>query len=205
MPTPFPQPTLPAEVEWTTAEQNFRDEEPRRLFPENQDSNWGLVRKTFSDVMDDIHDKLHTIYTEMFPQTAVLFLDEWEFMVGLPRNPANKTIEQRRAAVIARLRAGPFTRQWRYDIVNSYISPIFGESIKLYPPGVPLVPDGVPIFNDFVPGPYFRIDETVEDFYYEIKILDTVVGVDEEGLTATLNYLQYAGLHFAIVYVPGPL
>lgn len=198
----FPQPTLPPETIWTDAEQTFRDEEPRRLFPENQDSNWGLLRHIFSVVMDDIHQKLHLIYTEMFPQTSVTWLDEWEYMVGLPRNPANKTLEQRRAAVIARLNAGPWTRQKRYDLIDSFIRPTFGEAIKLLPPGVELVVDGVPIFNDTPEGDYFIVKEIVGTYYYEIQIIDTLFGLDEIGLGAALDYIQYGGLHHFIRYVP---
>ena len=194
-------PSLPAEGIWTDAELTFRDDEPRRLFPENQDSNWGLKRKIFSDVMDDIHSKLALIYAEMFPQSSTEFLDEWERMVGLPRNPTGKTISQRRAAVMAILRQGPFTRTRRNRVVDDYISATFGEAIKLLPPGVELTAGGVPIFNDIPVGQYFRVLEFVEDFYYEIQILSTITGIDEVGLKNALSFIQYAGLRYRLVYV----
>lgn len=194
-------PVLPPETTWTDAEFTYRDDEPRRLFPENQDSNWGLKRKNFSDVMDDIHSKLLLIYTEMFPQTSTNFLDEWERLVGLPRNPANKTLAARRALVLSRLQQGPFTRPRRLNIVRAYIEATFGEAIRLLPEGVALVADGVPIYNDTPLGEYVRIYEIVESFYYEIQILSTITGVDEIGMRAALEFVQYAGLHFTIVYV----
>lgn len=195
------QPVLPPEGLWTDAELTFRDEEPRRLFPENQDSNWGLLRKVFSTELDDLHQKLNLIYTEMFPQTSVEFLDEWERLCGLPRNPFGKTLTERRSLIIARLQQGPFTRSRRYQIVKAFIDATFGESIKLLPGGVPIPLEGIPIFNDVPEGEYFRIVEVVEDFYYEIQILSSITGVDEAGMTAALEYVQYSGLHFEIVYV----
>jgi hypothetical protein len=194
-------PTLPAELPWTDAEFTFRDDEPRRLFPENQDSNWGLKRKNFSDIMEDIHQKLHLIYVEMFPQTSTLFLDEWERLVGLPRNPANKSVTQRRAAILARLQQGPFTRTRRNNIIDDYITATFGESIKLYPEGVPMVVAGTPIYNDVPIGQYFRVLEYIENFHYEIQILSTITGIDEAGLINSLTFVQYAGLSFHITYV----
>lgn len=196
----MPQPILPLEEQFTDAEFIFRDDEPRRLFPENQDSNWGLLRKIFSDVIDDVHKQLETIYIEMFPQTSVEFLDEWERIAGLPRNPAGKTISERRSAVMARLQQGPFTRSRRYKLVKDFIDPTFGEAIRILPEGVALVPEGVPIYNDTPIGEYFRIIETVELFYYEIQILRPI-SIDELGLRNALTYIQYSGLHFQIVYV----
>lgn len=194
-------PTLPPEEPFTDAEFTFRDDEPRRLFPENQDSNWGLKRKNFSDVMDDIHRKLALIYVEMFPQTSTLFLDEWERLVGLPRNPANKTVSSRRAAILARLQQGPFTRSRRNNIIDDFITATFGESIKLFPEGVTLLPAGVPIYNDVPVGQYYRVLEFVEDFSYEIQILSTITGVDEVGMRQALEFVQYAPLRFHITYV----
>lgn len=195
------QPTLPPEVDFTDAEFTFRDDEPRRLFPENQDSNWGLKRKIFSDIVADIHAKLYLIYGEMFPQTAINFLDEWERLVGLPRNPIGMTIQDRRALVMARLQQGPFTRSRREKIVRSFIDATFGVAIKLLPEGVALVPEGVPIYNDTPDGEYFRIIEEVETYYYEIQILRTISGINEQGMRNALEYVQYSGLHFNIVFV----
>jgi hypothetical protein len=197
----IPFPDLPVEGLWTEAELTFRDDEPRRLFPENQDSNWGLLRKNFSDVMADIHTKLALIWNEMFPQTATTFLDEWERVAGLPRNPAGKTLAQRRSSVLARLQQGPFTRTRRNNVIDNFITATFGEAIKLLPEGVALTGDGVPIYNDVPPGEYFRVLEYVEDFYYEIQILSTISGVDEAGLANSLNFIQYGGLRWRLVYV----
>lgn len=194
-------PPLPAEEQFTDAEFTFRDDEPRRLFPENQDSNWGYKRKLFSDVMDDIHKKLYLIYVEMFPQTSSEFLDEWERMVGLPRNPAGKTIYQRQILVLQRMRQGPFSRPRRDRVIDDFINVTFGQAIRLYPPGVELVPAGVPIYNDTPAGDYFRVLEFVEDFYYEIQILTLLSGIDELGLRNALTWMQYAGLRYRIVYV----
>jgi hypothetical protein len=200
MPPPFPP--LPPEAPFTDAEFNFRDDEPRRLFPENQDSNWGLLRRIFTDQLDDIYKKLQLIYYEMFPQSSTEFLDEWERMVGLPRNPANRTTSQRRALILARLQQGPFTHTRRWNIVDEFIRATFGQAIRLYPPGVELVPEGVPIYNDTPPGEYFQIKEIVTTFYYEIQVLDTLSGINTLGLNNALTWIQYAGLHYRIRYLP---
>src|SRR4051794_29165101 len=98
--TPF-QPTLPDEIQFTDAEFAFMEDCPPKLFPENQDSNLGLIRKIFCDRTQELADQQQTIYNERFVPTAEQFLDEWEIDTGLPINPTGISIAQRRSNILA--------------------------------------------------------------------------------------------------------
>jgi Bacteriophage Mu-like, Gp48 len=194
------QPTLPPEDLFTDPEFNFMEESPRGFFPENQDSNWGLKRKVFSDVIWELNRQLHTIYSEIFPTTSQTFLDEWEETTGLPQNPASKTLGQRRQAVLNRLRGGPFTRTQRRNIVESYITATFGGPIIFLPPGVEMLVGGQPLYNE--PGDVkqlYMILETVEQFKYEVRI-KTGMALDQVGLERDLRWFTPAGLFIIFNY-----
>jgi len=188
------QPTLPPEGNFTDPELNFIDESPRGFFPENQDSNWGWKRKVFTDKIQIAFDQLNLIYSEMFPVSSQDFLDEWEETVGIPQNPPNKTLAQRRSMVINRLRGGPFTRRQRREIVESYLTATFGDPILLLPPGHALSVGGSPLYNE--PGnveQLYMILETVEQFKYEVRI-KTAMAIDQVGLQRDLKWFTPAGL-----------
>lgn len=160
------QPTLPAEELFTDAEFAYIEESPPGLFPENQNSNFGLKRKIFSDRIQELIEQQNTIYNEMFVKTASQFLDEWEREYGLPVAPTNFTIAQRRSAVLNRILKGPFTDPRRRRIIENYIGSTFGTVIQLTPDGVPMAVAGVPLFSEAAPlstlysvrdnGPYGR-------------------------------------------------
>jgi hypothetical protein len=196
------QPILPAEKPLTDAEWSFIAEEPPKFFPGNQDSNWGLLRRIFSDWIQLGQDQLDLIWAERFAQTSSQFLDEWEREVGLPMNPPNQTLQQRRDAVLARLRKGPFTRTQRRNIVESYLfSLAYGEPIKLFPPGVDLGPEGgvagvpgVPIYGE--PGlvkDMYRIYEDIPRFRYNVCI-DSDFTPDVFALQRDLDHFTPAGI-----------
>jgi uncharacterized protein YmfQ (DUF2313 family) len=145
--TPF-QPTLPAEVPWTDAEFAFFDDSPEHLFPDNQNSNAGLFRKLFSDVIQALIEQQNLLYNERFIDTSTQFLDEYERMVGLPPNPASKTIQQRRYEVALRLIRGPFTRARRDEVIERYIAATFGPPVELTAPGVPITAAGIPLYAE---------------------------------------------------------
>lgn len=195
-----PQPTLPTEELFTDPEFNFMEESPRGFFPENQDSNWGYKRKVFSDVIWEIYQQFHLIYSEIFPASSQTYLDEWEYMVGLPQNPANKTLQQRRVMVLNRLRGGPFTRTQRRNIVESYITATFGDPIILLPPGHGLEIAGTPLYNE--PGDVtqlYMIVETVPSFQYEVRI-KTGMALDQVGLERDLRWYTPAGIFIIFNY-----
>jgi hypothetical protein len=194
------QPTLPPEGAFTNPELNFIDESPRGFFPENQDSNWGWKRKVYTDEIQELFDQLELIYAEAFPQTSQEFLDEWEFMVGLPQSPQNKTLAQRRSRVINRLRGGPFTRTMRREIIESYITATFGDPILLLPPGVEMIVAGQPLYNE--PGDVtqlYMVLETVEQFQYEVRI-KSGMGIDQVGLERDLRHFTPAGIFIIFNY-----
>ena len=194
------QPILPVEGAYTDPELNFIDESPRGFFPENQDSNWGWKRKVFTDQVQELFDQLNLIYGEIFPQTSTYYLDEWEEAMGLPQNPPNKTLEQRRQAVLNRLRGGPFTRTQRREIVESYIRATFGDPIKLLPAGVEMIVAGQPLYNE--PGDLaslYSILETIPSFQYEVRI-QSGLAIDQVGLERDLRWFTPAGISIIFNY-----
>ena len=112
------QPILPSPVAWTETELNYADEEPPGFFPDNQDSNWGYLRKIFTDQMQKVIAQMDMLYTERFVVNSTQLLQLWEEEVGLPVNPALATIAQRRTNILNRLRVGPFTRERREAVVG---------------------------------------------------------------------------------------
>jgi hypothetical protein len=142
------QPTLPAEVPFTDAEIAFMDESPPGLFPENQNSNFGyVIRKIFSDRVQELINQLNTIYNEKFVLTSVTYLDEWEETVGLPVNTGLFTQSQRRNLILNRLRKGPFTRASRRAIVESFITATFGDAPGFDPAGIAIDSSGIPLYS----------------------------------------------------------
>jgi hypothetical protein len=196
------QPTLPAEGQWTEAEFIFEEESPPGLFPENQDSNFGfIIRKIFADLAQNISDWQNTLYNEKFVETSTQFLDQWEIEVGLPPNPADLSISDRRANVIARLQHGPFTRTRRYNTVARYVETTFGAVIQLVPAGVEIPSGGIPIYGEAGDvSTLFAIYEDIPNFHYTIWIASTNTP-DLPTLTAELKRITPAGISFNITNV----
>jgi hypothetical protein len=194
-----PQPTLPPEVALTDAEYNFMQEEPPRFFPQNQDSNWGLKRRIFSNQSQQLINQLDLIYSERWPMTSVQFLDEWERLTQLPMNPTSKTIGQRRNSIIARLRGGPWTRSMRRGIIEGYLEVLaFGDPIALLPPGVGFDASGIPIYDEpGVVSAMYRVYEDVQRFRYKVKI-DSSHSPDLVSMQRDLQHAQYGGLTLII-------
>ena len=193
------QPTLPAEVPFTDAELAFLDESPPGLFPENQNSNLGLLRKIFSDLVQELINQQNTIYNEHFVDTALQFLDEWELQVGLPSNPTGLTTQQRRNLVTNKLRVGPFTRTRRDAIVKSFVSATLGDAVQLTPAGVALTGSGVPLYSGLTSlvGAY-TITENISGFSFTITVAQGVT-LDTVALTRELNRVVPAGISFSVV------
>lgn len=196
------QPVLPAEVAFTEAELIFMDESPPGLYPENQDSNFGfIIRKIFSDLAQNISDWQLTLYNEKFVETSTMFLDQWEIEVGLPPNPADQSISDRRANVLARLQHGPFTRTRRYNTVQRYVETTFGNVIQLVPAGVPIPGTGIPIYGEAGDvSTLFEIFEDIPNFHYTVWIASTNMP-DLVALTAELKRITPAGISFNITNV----
>lgn len=187
------QPFLPAEIPLTKAERSYANDQPV-IFPENQDSNWGLKRKIFSDQIQALIDQQTRIWIERFVSRAEVFLDEWEYMAGIPENPPNLTTDGRRQRILARIRTGPFTDSRRRVIIEPYITATFGTSVELSPSGVSLV-GGIPLMADASGDPrqYYRIYEDVRNFKYYVFVRSDVTP-DTASLVRDLDRITPAGI-----------
>lgn len=198
------QPTLPPEEPFTDAELAFLDDSPPDLFPDNQNSNLGLIRRILSNFIQELIEQQATIWNEKFIQTASLFVDMHEIEYGLPVAPTGRELGQRRQDVLARKTRGPFTRSRRASVVEKYIVATFGEPVMLTFDGVALVPGGIPLHSEVAPVTFtYRIVENITGFSYTVRLLSTVTP-DIAGLTRELNRLTPSGITFSIIQVPDP-
>jgi len=196
----FFQPEIESEFPLTDAELGFMEDSPPHIYPDNQNSNLGtVIRKPWSDRIDELVIQQDTLYTERFAQTSLLFLDEWERAVGLPINPQLRTVEQRRIDVMIRLQKGPFTRTRRRQIVEQYIAYTqFGAAVILLPPGVELVSGGVPLYAEAgAVNTVYRIYEDVPAFRYAVYIRSDVTP-DMTAVNRELKRATPAGISFTI-------
>jgi hypothetical protein len=194
------QPVLPLPVPFTEAEKNLADEEPPSLFPDNQNSNWGFLRKIFADKIQEISDQIGTLYQERFPLSSQLYLDKWEYEVGLPSPSSSLSTAQRRQAIVSRLNTGLFTRTRRKLIVENYLAATYGDAIQLTPSGVALVPAGVPIYSGLTAGvgTLYTITEDIPNFHYTVTI-NPAVTPDLVNMTRELERITPSGISFDIV------
>jgi hypothetical protein len=192
------QPILPPEGAPTRAEKFFIEVQPA-LFPPNQDSNWGLKRKIWTDQVQALIDQQDSIWRERFVATSVDFVDEWEREVGIPVAPATYDLNQRRQAVLSRLRTGPFREPMLRTMIEPFISATFGVSVELTPSGVSLA-GGIPLFADAAGDPkqYYRLYFDPQNYAYTLYIRSDVTPdtttllrdlqrVTPAGMTITLN------------------
>lgn len=170
------QPTLPPEGKLTDAEAGYINDQPPELFPENQDSNFGLKRRLWTDRAQEGIDQINTIYNELFVKTSILFLDEWERQLGLPMNPPGITLGNRRARVIARVMRGPFTRNRVMFVLDTFLEPaIGGDSIQLVPQGTAIPVGGLPLYSGVADiESVYRIYENPSTYTYEIWVRSEV-------------------------------
>lgn len=191
------QPILPAPGAFTESELNYKDEEPPRLFPDNQDSNWGLLRRIYSDQVQNVRDQIDILYTERFVANANVLLTTWENEVGLPPNPPLLTIAQRRSNILNRLRIGPFTRERRKGVVESFFLATFGQPLQFLPPGIDL--SNAAFYSEYsgAPSTLYRIYEDVRNFTYTVMIVNTSTP-DIASMTRELTRITPAGISFTI-------
>lgn len=195
-------PVVPPVAPFTDIERDFVDNEPPGLFPVDQTSYWGQIRKVQADLLQDLVDMMDQWYRNLDPNTVdESDISEWEFIEGLPVAPAGKSLEERRAAVISRRARGPLTRARRRAIVESFISSVVGPPLQFFPDGIPFTPDGMQFFSD--PGAVtskYEIVEDIPNFTYTVYVL-TSAGVDEAGLTRELERATPAGIDFELSLV----
>lgn len=191
--------SVPPEGLYTEAEIRFIQNSPPGLWPDNQDSYFGQVRKTVTDVSQELRDILLALYINMSPETADVYLDRWEVMVGLPANPAGKNLARRRADVLARLKRGAFQRWKRDRLINDFIvASVQGSPATFTPEGIDFT-GGIPLYNENISNlaVAFRVYEWVQNFTYLVKIASGYV-VDIPGLQRQLEWLTPAGISFTI-------
>lgn len=193
------QPSLPPEGEYSELELKFISESPEGLWPDNQNSNFGLHRKVVCDALQETLDQMDMLFNERFPATSINFLGRWEEMLLIPINPQNKTIDERRNIVIGRLVRGRFTRSQRITLIAGFINVTFGPPVLITPDGIPIPPEGIPFFGGLegAPEDFFTVTEDIENFHYTI-VIDPAVDVDAENLTRALTRVNPAGIDFNI-------
>lgn len=198
------QPNLPAEGSYTDLEQLFISEQPKNLWPVNQNSNFGAVRKTLTGKLQDALTTLAELSQERFVATSLAegYLGRWEAEVGLPVAPTGRSEAERRALVLGRLRKGAFTRQLRREIVEAHIQVTFGAPVELTPGGVPITGDGIALFSEGgVVTDLYSITENVTDFSYAVRISDTLTP-DMISLERELRRVTPGWIDFSVDLVP---
>jgi len=191
---PNSQPNLPAEGSYTDLEQLFISEQPKNLWPVNQNSNLGAIRSVLTGLLQDALNTLSQLSIERYAHTASGYLTRWEGEVGLPKAPTGKTEAQRRTLVLGRLTKGPFRRARRIEIVESYIQATFGTPASLTPEGLSLDASGISLLSEAgVVTSLYRIYEDVKNFSYDVRIKDTV-DPDFVGMTRELGRIEPGGI-----------
>ncbi len=182
--------------EYSDLERLFIAEQPRFLWPENQETNFGALRKALTDLPQLALDQLFALALEMFVATADGYLPLWESQVGLPPNPS-APIGLRRATILERTRKTPFTRERRRKIIERYLQGQLGESVALVPEGVALTPEGIPLYSgetEDVTNLYFVL-EIIDEFryvvYFALGATPDLVALERE-----LEFFTPAGISF---------
>jgi hypothetical protein len=223
------QPTLPPESSFNDIELFIIAESPPWLWPENQDSNFGALRRIMSLPKQDAVDTLSIMWSELFLNTAVDYLDRWERNLGLPPAPAGWSISKRRWVAKGRAQRRPFTEQRRVDVVWYFIAETLGSPIELRDSGVPIPPEGLELRNEMAFDPMgfdvgvrlyntgiptsawedgiplsgqsiFTIIEDISNFSYEVRILNTYAL--DPALERELQWMTPAGITGKVNYVP---
>lgn len=189
--------SIPPEERYGEVEIDLIDFEPPGLFPTNQDSVWGQVRKVYADYMqENFVDVLAQWYVNLDPNTVnAADMDEWEYMLGIP-NGAGLALERRRAFVLARMEVGPFTYSRRERLVELMISLTFGQAAELTLDGLSLDGAGVPLYSGLtdLAGTY-RIYEDVPNYSYQLVVLNSI---PVEGLDRELRRITPAGITLTV-------
>lgn len=190
----------------TDANLDFVESSPPGLFPDNDDSDFGIViRVPFTDRIQDLIGQQDTIYNERFVSTSTEFLDEWETETGTPTNPSGLTTAQRQSLVLSRIRKGPFTRALRDSVISEFValaeSP--GTPVSLTPSGVALTSAGLGLYSGISgldTSTLFSVVEDIPNFAYHVYIIDTIT-VDIPSLTRELDRITPAHLTYDITSV----
>lgn len=196
MPFPSDQPALPVEGAFSEMERLFISEEPPGVFPPNQNSNWGLIRRIVTNQLEIARGQLDDLHNEMYVETASGLLADWETQQGLPVS-TNYDDAHRRTTVASRVMQTPFTRTRRKEIVERFINDTFGTPAEFSSGGISLS-GGIALHSE--PGDVsslYHIIENVENFSYEVQISNSV-DPDLTGLERELTWFTPAHISFTI-------
>lgn len=197
MPPPNPQPNLPAEQAFTDIELLWLDEQPGGLFPDNQNSNYGFLRRVISDELEEARVQLDELFNEMFPESASAYLSLWEADFGLPNGSGVLTDAQRRTQILSRLLQAPFTNTRRRNLVERFITDTFGTPAAFTASGISLA-GGIPLRAAAgAVSSLYRIYENVKTYSYAVWILNTV-NPDITSLTRELTWMTPSGITFTV-------
>lgn len=191
-------PTIPPEGTYTDAERRFIANQPPGLWPENQDSAFGQLRRVLTDEVQINRDKVDSLAQELFISTASQYLSLWEEELGVAIAPSGKTVAQRRAVLLSRLKHGASTRALRDAIVAEFVSTTFGQPSAFTLAGIPLTAGGIPLYGDLAdPSTLYRIYEDPSTFSYLVRIKNTNTP-DINALARELTRITPAGISFTI-------
>lgn len=201
-PMPNTQPILPAEGVPTDMEQVFISEQPANLFPVNQNSNFGTLRKIVTDELQAAIDNLLFLSDETFIKTSTEYLGLWETEMGLPKNLLGMSTALRRTFLLNRRSIAPFTRTRRRLLVELFIIETFGSVVQFTVDGIPLDAGGIPLFDD--PGDVsalYSITENITNFSYQVWV-DSGQDIDQNGLERELGWITPSWISWSITRVP---
>jgi hypothetical protein len=199
MPMPNPQPTLPVETVTTDLEQLFISEQPAGILPENQNSNFGTLRKVLTDEMQIALDQITTLFANLFIATADTDgLTQWETELGLPNAAGSRPDARRRTDLGSHRSLALFTRTRRRLLVEKFITDTFGAPPEFSPGGISLV-GGIPLASESSGSidTLYNIIEDIPNFSYEVQISNSV-DPDIPGLTRELLWMTPAHISFTI-------
>lgn len=199
---PNTQPILPAEGVKTDMEQLFISEQPPNLFPENQNSNFGALRKLITDELQEVIDQLLFLSNETFIKTSTEYLGLWEDEMGLPKNLLGMSVGLRRTFLLNRRSIAAFTRTRRRLLVELFIIETFGDVVEFTVDGIALTAGGVPLFDDAGDvSTLYSITEDITNFSYEVWV-DSGQDIDQDGLERELGWITPSWISWSITRVP---
>lgn len=204
-------PTLPVEVPYTDIERDMIENEPPGMFPEDQNSYWGQVRKLFADYLQaNALDLFTAWYNNLDPRNVdANDISEWEDRVGVPGDRSAITLAARRGFVQNRLRMGAFSRSLVNDIIETFLNAVLivaSGSTTFGSGGILLGSGGATLFSGVTGDPktMYRVYFDYMNRVYYVRILNTL-GEDLSGLTRELQRITPAGWTLNISDVANPL
>ena len=213
---PIPnQPPLPPEGTFSEIEKLIIDDSPANLWPENQNSNFGALRKVLSGPMQESSDVVTELFNEFFVITANKHLYRHEYQYGLP-DGTGLSIDLRRANILGRARKTIFSRTRLDAMITAAIQATYGSSPQFSPEGIPIDAGGIILLADPADvSTLFRVYENQMNFSYEVWIHSSVTPastllreiqrITPAGITVTLDNSKSVILdYFRVVRNSGP-